>query len=60
MFGGLVLDLEGKGAGCYWGGGGGEGAEVHEDGGAAVVGDHDVSCFREMRGQLWLGALWKV
>lgn len=44
MFRGGVLDEEGEGAGGDGGGGGSEGAEVHEDGGAAVVGDHDVAC----------------
>lgn len=45
MLGGQVLGLERERAGGDVDGNGGEGAEVHEDGGGSGVGDHDVACF---------------
>ena len=45
VLGGVVLDLEGVGAGGDADGGGEEAAEVHEDGGGARGRDHDVACF---------------
>ena len=46
MFGGGVLDGEGEGARGDGRWGWGEGAEVHEDRGFTVVGNHDVACWK--------------